>query len=337
MSEISVLESYERIQRSKDPTQKALLNKKLEQKAKELASAEDDLALRSKLPANKAPKAISDYIINTMKSTNKCHLRPLRIITPPPVCVLQLLLSFLHLFNTDKIVEKRVANVFIKKTFERDEQLLKIYRKLTFPQEDETGERVGIMIMLAGSGCGKTHMIDTIPRSLSIVDEDIQRLQDILAALNSSDESTETIQYIRAKIRELEEIKTFVQKKVIFLPITFNNRTEYEPDLEASYSPEVLLISRVLFTYFSTLPTTFTVFCQTFHSLIKSITLREAVECIRFDQMNGGDTDLERDNRKTEDSRVLLMVDEIAKVGDINKQKGLYSAIKQNFLCLCHS
>lgn len=204
------------------------------------------------------------------------------------------------------------------------------------------------MLMLAGAGSGKTHMIDEIPRSSERVlewkekqlKEAVRLVETAIATDISVDPAQKALLEARkladqSLLDDLAEIKKEIKETIFFVPISFNSHIRVE-FAENYLGVEDLLVSRILFCYFC-IGLDFQAFRKTFQDLFPKISVRTALDAIRYDQSCPSS---EETPKPFKTSRAVLLIDEIAKVVSTNnpgvsgetRRENLYSLLRQVFL-----
>lgn len=218
-----------------------------------------------------------------------------------------------------------------------------------FPGRYSAADRLGLLLMLAAAGSGKTHMIDEIPRSASKIlnwkqkqlEEALLRAEGDITANTSEDQVTLSLLNARKTaaqglLDDLAVMREEVNKKIFFVPISFNSHVRVEFD-EEDLDVSQLLVSRILFCYFC-VGLDFVGFRERFKDLFPRISVRMALEIVRYDQSHCSG---KRVAKPFNTSRAVLLIDEVSKVSSCNevekkkkRQEELYTLLRQVFLGL---
>lgn len=223
---------------------------------------------------------------------------------------------------------------------QRREQLLQAYQYVCRPY-DQDRSKVVYLLMMAAPGSGKTRMINAIPQSMHVIQEEIERilnetqnLQEELDEANASPKRnlksvgliSNKILSNKCRIDQLRDIKAYVETNVVFLPITFNSENPFR---ESETNSSWMIASRMLFKYYA-INIGFAKFCKIIKESLGEIFPKQALEAIRHDQMFGGDDD--ESKRKSDQCRVFLMVDEMGLIHVPDLQDRVFQVLRGSFI-----
>ena len=201
-------------------------------------------------------------------------------------------------------------------TLERQEQLYQILKMASIPTLLTNSDKVGIMILLAGPGSGKTQMIDSISRAGEIgvferqheILKEKRRMieEDKEMNLNDKDEELRTIV---AEEFELETTEEFCKNQLFFTPVTFNGNFQLFSE-EALLSVSSLLAYRMLFFHFSC-NISISDFLFKIRHIVEHLDPQKALHVMRYDLTSEGQPL----------PRFLVALDEIAKILTVKDPK----------------
>jgi len=191
------------------------------------------------------------------------------------------------------------------------------------------------LLMIAPPGSGKTRMINAIPHSIHVIDEEILRLTNLekeftLSLPRNSHQQEEIFRSIlqcQTEIQILHDVKCYVKKNVFFLPITFNSETSFSA---LDTNPNWSVVRRMLFKYYAK-DIGFAEFCILLMPVVGNISPIQAIEAVVYDQTKDGDDDPVK--RKNNGCRILLSVDEMGCIVNNTFHDQVFDLLRNLFLC----
>jgi len=215
-----------------------------------------------------------------------------------------------------------MANNFLGKTVNRDAELAQIFNFMINPERFFFPSKKTVLVLLAGSGTGKTHIVDEI----ADFDNSTERVQRNLEKEFTHLKVENTPLVFDGMNISWDDVDAFTQKKreIYVLPLSLNNKTDFRTQKQETNASDVL-VSRMLFTHFiePLNNQTFEAFLLRYETrrLIKILTPNLALSLIREDI-----------KRTKPNARIVVAFDEIKAAGSLEPE--IYSLLKDLVLGL---
>ncbi len=213
-------------------------------------------------------------------------------------------------------LHQRLGRNFLGETLEIQEQLFEFINYCVYPSDYTDSERLGIAVMVAGKGNGKTHFIDAISRvgEFGLFEWKKQQIENEmeveLATTSDSTRKQRIRRDFQSRFNELAFIEERYNNLLFFVPITFNsNIVLLEKELKAG--PMAIVVCRMLFLYFANETCSIGEFFDLFQNIIKRINVRTALKIIQLDQIKLRST-LQSEFKG--ELRCVFLMDEIVRI-----------------------
>jgi len=191
------------------------------------------------------------------------------------------------------------------------------------------------MVMLAGQGNGKTHVIDELCNIhfSDFFDKRRERFQNRIGELekktSQTQEDLKEISTIKKEILQCNHVEKIVKEQIFFVPVSFNV-LDFPAEEESRLDNEAFSGCRMLYFFFShfIFPggdpkiNNIRAFYRALENISSRITPSKAVEIIRHDLSTIDEVDSEAPVLGP-NSRAFVLVDEIAKLSRIEDRKGI--------------